>query len=300
MTTQGRNPDGNANSRETWLAHVLRKGQGLISGSPRTAEGQSSADGSEVSGAKSNGEKPGGNPLFYRSDPSPHLDARSEFNNRFYDLAKAKRNAQIMAFAALGLAIFLAVAYVRLASTTQITPYVVEVNELGVARAFGPAGAITPGDRVLTAAIGQFIRNARRITSDSQTQREIVVEAYAYADQNAQLFLDDYYSRPENDPRVLSERMRRTVHLEGILRVPGSEAASASGEDQPGSASSWQVRWVERERPLSAGPAMASAWEAVLRVYHRPPETVQSITQNPLGIYVTDLNWGVVNQVEDE
>src|SRR5579864_8385580 len=73
----------------------------------------------------------------------PILAGRGAFAGAFGDLARGKRNWQLMAFGLLGLFGIVLVAYVRLASETRITPYVVEVDRLGPAVAFGPAGRST-------------------------------------------------------------------------------------------------------------------------------------------------------------
>src|SRR5260370_18931363 len=74
-----------------------------------------------------------------REAANPILAGRGAFAGAFGDLARGKRNWQLMAFGLLGLFGIVLAAYVRLASETRITPYVVEVDRLGRAVAFGPA-----------------------------------------------------------------------------------------------------------------------------------------------------------------
>ena len=222
-----------------------------------------------------------------RPGHNPYLAQRHEFHDRFYDLVKAKRNWQLACFAALAILGGVTAAYVRLASTSRITPYVVEVNALGVARAFGPADAVAVDDRVVTAELAEFVRNLRRVVADPVAQRDLLLEAYAFAGPEARRFLDAHFARPENDPRLLGRKLRRGVHLESVLRLPGS--------------SSWRVRWVERTRPTAGGGAGAeAAWEALLAVEVVPPATAAEIEKNPLGVYVTDVNWGPVNAIQPE
>lgn len=222
-----------------------------------------------------------GHPALWRRDRNGAAAYRA-FHDRYYDLARAKRNWQIVTFLSLAVLFIVTVAFIRLASTSRITPYVVEVSELGIARAFGPADPIAVDDRMIIAAISQFIVNVRRVTYDASTQRELILEAYAFADRRAQAFLDDYFSKPENDPRNLGRRLRRTVHIEGILRMPATD--------------SWRVRWVETDHQRTGGTVARSAWEAVLTVQLAPPRTTEAVRVNPLGIYVTDINWSIINK----
>ena len=59
------------------------------------------------------------------------IAARDEFANAFGDLARGKRNWQLMAFALVGLLAMVTLAYVRLAASSRVVPYVVEVDRLG-------------------------------------------------------------------------------------------------------------------------------------------------------------------------
>ncbi|MEW5917327.1 MAG: VirB8/TrbF family protein, partial [Gemmatimonadota bacterium] len=73
-----------------------------------------------------------------RSVDTRVLAGRAEFHHMFADLAKAKRNWQIACFGSVGVAMVLAIGLVSLATRSRITPYIVEVDRLGRAQAFGP------------------------------------------------------------------------------------------------------------------------------------------------------------------
>jgi type IV secretion system protein TrbF len=221
-----------------------------------------------------------------REAPNPILAGRGAFGGAFGDLARGKRNWQLMAFGLLGLFGIVLVAYVRLASETRITPYVVEVDRLGRAVAFGPAEpsrqAATADPRLVEATLSLFIRNVRAVSSDGVVQRELLYRAYAHAAARARQFLDGWFSLPEHDPRLLGQRCTRSVEVDAILPVPGSAV--------------WRAQWTEREQPAVAGAARESAWEGYLTVGVRRPRTADAVEENPLGIYVTDLTWTEVTR----
>ncbi len=88
---------------------------------------------------------------------SPFLAARTEFTNAFGDLARGKRNWQLMAFGLGGLLALVTVAYVRLAASARVVPYVVQVDRLGQVVAVGRGrrrrAARRPVDRLPARAI---------------------------------------------------------------------------------------------------------------------------------------------------
>jgi type IV secretory pathway TrbF-like protein len=218
-----------------------------------------------------------------RETANPILAGRGAFAGAFGDLARGKRNWQLVAFGLLGVLTILVVAFVRLASETRITPYVVEVDRFGRAMTFGPAAQTAQTDpRIVEATLSLFIRNVRAVSSDAVIERELLYRAYANTTGKARQFLDGYFSAAEHDPRVLGRSFTRAVEVDAILPVPGSSV--------------WRVQWTERERPLLVGAAHESAWEGYLRVAVRRPRTAAVVEENPLGIYVADVTWTQVTK----
>jgi type IV secretory pathway TrbF-like protein len=212
------------------------------------------------------------------AEPNPYLAARREFASAFGDLAKGKRNWQLCAFGLLALLGGVLGAYVRLASEARITPYVVEVDRLGQALAFGPAERLrAPESRLVVYELGRFIRDLRLVSSDFTAQKELLFGAYACVAGPARATLDAYFANPAHDPRVLGRSLTRQVQVTSVLQVPRSET--------------WKVAWRETEQPRFAGPARTTAWEAYLQVKSSPPHTTEAVLANPLGLFVTEINW---------
>ncbi len=219
--------------------------------------------------------------------PSPErtfLAARHEFENVFGNLAKAKRNWQLVAFVLLSLLAVIIVAYVRLASTSRITPYVVQVDKLGRAVAFGPAEPLRLTDRRVTVAqLAAFLKHVRTVVPSADAQRDLIRRAYAFVDQRGAAFLNEYFANPANDPRLLGARMTRLVELTSILPVPSTVN---------GPTSTWKIQWTEQEIPTAAGTTTrATAWEGYFTIRVVPPERADVIEDNPLGLYVTSITW---------
>jgi len=62
---------------------------------------------------------------------NPYLAARLEWNERYHGFIRAKRNWQIVAVVALVVNAVLGLGILWQASQSRVTPYVVEVDELG-------------------------------------------------------------------------------------------------------------------------------------------------------------------------
>lgn len=230
---------------------------------------------------------PPSDPPTASNPAAAHLRGRAEFDSVFGDLAKGKRNWQLAAFGALVVAAILGVGLVMLATTSRITPYVVEVDKLGRAQAFGPAERLRATDqRVLTAQLAGFVRDIRTVVGDPAAEADLVRRSYAFVDQDAAGFLNTYFASPANDPRLLGRELTRLVEITSVLPVPGP----ASG--LPGQRTTWKVSWVETSIPRTAGGLPASAaWEGYFTTRVVPPTTAERLTTNPLGLYVTAITW---------
>ncbi len=234
---------------------------------------------------------------MHRYDANPYIAARHEFDNVFSHLARGKRNWQLMAGVAMGLLAIMAIAYIRLASSARITPYVVEVDRLGRAAAFGPAEALKVTDRrVVIAQLTQFIRNVRSIAPSDGIQREFIRQAYAFVDQRGAEFLNTYFADPTHDPRALRNQVTRLVEVSSVLAVPNTNehAAQTNGSKLP---SVWKITWTERTLPTTTGgsPTIA-AWEGYVTIRVAPPTRTDGIQDNPLGVFITAITWTEINR----
>jgi type IV secretory pathway TrbF-like protein len=211
-------------------------------------------------------------------EPNPYLAARHEFESVFADLAKGKRNWQLCAFGLLVLLAIVLIAYIKISSEARITPYVVEVDRLGQALAFGPAEHLRKTDtRLYVFQLALFIRNLRLVSSDFEAQKELLFSAYAYVAGSARATLDDYFLNPAHDPRVLGRTITRQVQITAVLQIPNTDT--------------WKVSWRETEKPRFVGSSRSTAWEAYLQVKHSPPHSTETLLVNPLGLFVTEINW---------
>jgi type IV secretion system protein TrbF len=221
----------------------------------------------------------------HKTRRNPYLIARSNFESVFRNQAKEKHAWKLAALAELVIIATLVIAYIQMSSTSRVVPYVVEVDRLGQAVAFGPAKPLREVDqRIVVRDLSELIRNLRSVTADPGLQVQMIEDAYAFIDASAAAFLNDYFANPQNNPRVLGQTMTRAVEIISVLPIPNSN--------------SWKVQWTETERPRAGNTTRARAWEAYLTVKVAPPATAETIQANPLGVYITGINWTLVNTTD--
>jgi type IV secretion system protein VirB5 len=215
---------------------------------------------------------------------NPYVTARTNFESLFRNQAKEKHAWRIAALGQLVVLGVLVVAYVQLASGSRVVPYVVEVDQLGQAVAVAPAewrNSASP--QIVARELSTLIRNLRSVSSDPGLQVRMIQDAYAFLEASAARFTNEYFADPDNNPRVLGQSMTRTVEVMSVLPIPDSD--------------SWRIQWTETQRQRSGGLPESRVWEAYLTVRQAPPTTVDAIRANPLGIYVSGINWTPIQTV---
>ena len=187
--------------------------------------------------------------------------------------AQAK-NWRLMAFGGLILTTGLSAGLVWQSMQSRVVPYVVEVDNLGEARAVSPVAAdYRPTDPQIAWHLGRFISNIRSKSLDPVLMRENWLSAYDFASPRGAIFLGEY-ARSANPFADIGDK---TVSVQVTSVVRASDT-------------SFQVKWTESafERGSLAG---ASRWTAILTVQVKPPKNADTLRKNPLGIYVDAIDW---------
>jgi type IV secretion system protein VirB5 len=214
---------------------------------------------------------------------NPYVEARRQWDERYADLVLGKRNWQVAAGGLLAATLILATGIVWLSTRSRYIPYVVEVDKLGYAltvpQPLTAASAADAAPRMQRYELAAFIRDARSVSSDPQLEHQMLNSLLAHVHGAADKFLDTYYHSENfaHNPFKLAESQTVTVQIDSILQL---------------SAASYQVRWSEQRHDLNGAPLGAvSHWEAMLQTEVVPPKSDESIVNNPLGFYVTQISW---------
>lgn len=205
---------------------------------------------------------------------TPYQRAAQVWDERIGSARVQARSWRYAFFGALGLSGMLAGGLIWQNARGTIVPWVVEVDKLGAARSVAPADAgFEPSDPQIAFHLARFVEHVRAIPDDPVVVRENWLSAYDFTSDRGAAALNDYARR--NDPFTAIGREQVAVDVTSVIRA------------SPGS---FRVAWIER-RYRDGALAETSRWTAILGVAIQPPTDPDALTRNPLGIFVTSLNW---------
>ena len=211
---------------------------------------------------------------------NPYLSARKEYGDRYGSSVKDAARWRQISFFLVMLCVAFGGLMMWLASQNKVIPYIVQVDKHGYAVAIKSSekGAIAD-TRVIVATLGGFFVNFKTVVTDMSSQKRMVNEVYSYLAKGsaAESFVSHYYQ--EHNPFVATQdRNRNTVQVEirSIVR---------SGSNDK----SWQVLWSEEK--LEQGTIIErTEWRAIVSIAVSPVRELAEVLQNPLGIFITDIN----------
>lgn len=205
---------------------------------------------------------------------TPYRKAGQIWDDRIGSARVQAKNWRLAFFGALLMSGGLAAGLVWQAAHGSIVPWVVEVDKLGQAEAVAPAVAdYRPTDPQIKWYLWHFIKWVRTIPADPIIQRGDWLEAYKFADDKGQLALNDYAQSA--DPFSKAQHEQVSVDVSSVIRASND---------------SFRIEWVEH-RFVDGALAATEHWSAILTVVIHTPSDQDTITANPLGIYVHAFNW---------
>ena len=205
---------------------------------------------------------------------TPYQRAAQAWDERIGSARLQARNWRLMAFGSLALSMGLAGGLVWQSSHGSVVPWVVQVDKLGAAQAVAPATAdYTPSDPEIAWYLAHFIGWVRSLPADPIIARQDWLQAYDFTTISGAQALNDYARA--NEPLAKIGRQQIAVDVSSVIRA------------SPGS---FRVAWVEH-RYQDGALAETSRWTAILTIAIQPPTDADRLRKNPLGIYVTAINW---------
>lgn len=206
---------------------------------------------------------------------TPYQKAGQVWDQRLGAPRVQAANWRFMALGCLALAIASSVGLVWRSLQSTVTPYVVEVDELGAVQAVGPAIArYEPTDAQIAHHLARFLENTRGLSVDPVVVRQNWLEAYDFTTDREAMVLNDYAR--DNDPFENVGRRSRTVDVVSVVRV---------------SDDTFQARWIEKTYE-NAALTRTERFTALMTLVVDPPSDAASLRANPLGIFIHGLNWG--------
>jgi type IV secretion system protein VirB5 len=205
---------------------------------------------------------------------TPYQRASRVWDERIGSARVQARSWRYACFGALGLSAMLTAGLVWQNARGTIVPWVVEVDRLGEARSAMPAVAgFTPSDPQIAFHLARFIEHVRSVPDDAVILRQNWLRAYDFAADKGALALSEHARA--NDPFALIGREQVAVDVTSVVRA---------------SPRSFRIAWTERHYRDGA-LAETSRWTAILGITVQSPRTPDALSRNPLGIFVTSLNW---------
>jgi type IV secretory pathway TrbF-like protein len=205
---------------------------------------------------------------------TPYQRAGQAWDERIGSARVQARNWRLMAFGCFALAVGATGGLAWNARSGSVTPWIVAVDGLGRVEATGPAAAgYRPTDAMVAWQLARFIEDVRATPADPVVLRQQWLRAYEHASGPGAAALDDYARREDPFGRV--GRLQVAVDVSSVVRA---------------SPASFRVEWVERR--YEGGALVATErWTAILGVELRPARDPEALRKNPLGVFVTALDW---------
>lgn len=205
---------------------------------------------------------------------TPYQKAGQEWDERIGAARVQARNWRLMAFGGLFLSAGLGVGLVWQSTHGSVVPWVVQVDKLGQAQAVAPAMAgYRPADPQIAWYLAQFIEDVRSIPDDPVIVRRNWLQAYNFTTDQGAAALNDFARNDNPFARIGKEQV--AVDISSVIRA---------------SSHSFQVAWVERHYE-DGSLTSTEHWTAILTIVVSPPTNAARLQKNPLGIYVTAINW---------
>lgn len=205
---------------------------------------------------------------------TPYARARQAWDQRIGEVAVTGRRLWWLALVEGAAIVVLAGALAWTTTRGSVTPWVVEVDRLGEARAIAPAnGAYQPTDPQIAFHLARFIEAVRSLPADPIVLRQNWLRAYDFTTDRGALALNDYARQA--DPFAQVGKVQVAVEVSSVIRA---------------SPSSFRVAWTER-RYQDGALAATERWSAILTLVLQPPRDAERLKKNPLGVYVTALSW---------
>jgi type IV secretion system protein VirB5 len=205
---------------------------------------------------------------------TPYQRAAQAWDERIGSARVQARSWRLACFGLIALSAGLAAGLVWQSARGTITPWVVEVDKLGEARAAGPAtAAYRPSDPEIAWHLARFIEDVRSLPADPVVLRRDWLEAYDYVTDKGALALSDYARTA--DPFSQVGKTEVSVEITSVVRA---------------SDDSFRIAWTE-QHVQDGALAATERWSAIVSIEVHPPRDPDRLRKNPLGLYVRALNW---------
>lgn len=207
----------------------------------------------------------------------PYVSGRREWNERYEEYIKAKRNWQIAAFGCIVIAAISTTGLVAVSLQRKVVPFAIEFNEHHEpVRVIRTDEMKHPDAHQIRAALRTWIIGARAVYLDRRAMRDMLVSTYALTQPSSSAYGALTSFHKEHDPYKVSQEKSVEVAVNAVMQL---------------SPDSWRIEWTETSRQLSGRIVESRVWQATATVSIIPPSDESQILLNPIGMYVSSFDW---------
>jgi type IV secretion system protein VirB5 len=209
---------------------------------------------------------------------SPFIAGIQEYMERYGTLSKTAARWRFISFLLSLLCALCVVSVVVMSGSVKTVPFIVQVDRHGYEIAVKPVEASAVDDRLVVSRIGRFVNNFRTVLHDDTAQVVYIDFVYKSVPSASAAYrkVVDYYK--ENNPLTIAAVNQTTVLVEMRSILP----LGTSGK-------TWRAEWEEKR--MSGGNLISSkSYTGIFDIQLMPPTAIREVMDNPMGIFITDLN----------
>lgn len=199
------------------------------------------------------------------------------------------QKAQRRNTAAMGANVLLTIALVSsvflnfyLALFREPVPYVLELDSHKRVNFGGYLTQSSPlKDEYIPSQLINFVESWRTVTPDNTMQKKLATRLYCMLPSNSASItkMNEYFRDKKNNPFEINTQYSVATEIKSILRQTGQ---------------TWAVEWRETIRTLDGKIDSEPKLYKVLMVLSKAKPGQECMEGNPLGLYVSQLNWTTV------
>lgn len=222
-------------------------------------------------------------PASYSTDApidTPFHRARAELDGLLGSATVRAANWRYAFFGMLVIALLLALSVAHLCSARQVIPVIVGIDrEMGRPVVLGDAEKQIhePGELEIKYFLSQVVREVRAIPADPVVLKQNWLHAYAFFRKGAASLLNSMTSDDADSPLKKVGDITLIPQPLSVVRVPGSDA--------------YQMHWRETVFNKEGMKVDEYTMLGTFSLEVESPRDMKSLTENPLGIYITNFQW---------
>lgn len=211
---------------------------------------------------------------------NPYLDAKREWLERYGDYIAQKRNWQILAMLSVLVSLICVIFLGYMGTQNKLVPYIVEVDKLGNTSRVGiVSNTDLKNTNVIKYSINTFITSWRSIWGNIDIQKKFIFDTYNYIEPNSKAFTFVNNEFQTNNPFDKIGKENVKVKIKSIVAL---------------NVETWQVEWEENLVSSNGEIIDTTNYKALLQIKQIVPSTEEQIIKNPLGIFISDINYSKI------